>query len=140
MQGDRSTLTLIALLTLVTLYNAYRIETIEPQGPFVFNVEIIEPHELRHFRNRAELENFLEMDTTDLLDYRGDFKCLSFAEMLSHRAMESGYRLIVLQDAWTYNITVRHAYNMAYCTEEDAFYIVEPQSDAILWSWSYTRR
>ena len=131
----------IFLLSLAALiasaYTLYRVEKLDPVT-YVFNVEIMPSHELRHFKDHAELENFLEMDTTDFLDYRGDFKCLNFAEMLSYRALENGYRIVVLEDAWNHNITIRHAYCMAYCIEDDTFYVIEPQSDQIIYTWSYS--
>jgi len=126
----------LILLTGVVGYVLYRVETAE-YNRYRFDVTIIEPRELRHFKNKVELETFLEMDTTNLLDYRGGFKCLSFAEMLSYRAAENGYRVVVLIDAWEYNITVKHAYNLAYCIEENTYYVIEPQSDMILYGWSY---
>ena len=131
----QTTLSIVALLA--STYTIIRIETLAP-ATYIFNTEIIQPHELTHFQNRQQLENFLEMDTTDLLDYRGGFKCLSFAEMLSYRAEENGYRVVVLIDAWDHNITVKHAYCMAYCIAEDTYYVIEPQSDAILYGWSYS--
>lgn len=131
----QTTLSLVALLAAV--YAVARIETLDT-ATYIFNIEIIQPHELTHFQNREQLENFLEMDTTNQLDYRGDFKCLSFAEMLSYRAEENGYRVVVLIDAWDHNITVKHAYCMAYCITEDTYYVIEPQSDTILYGWSYS--
>jgi len=131
---DRDILTAITFLLVV--YSVYRIET-KQYNQHVFNVQYIQPRELRHFQNQERLEQFLEMDTTDLLDYRGDFKCLNFAEMLSYRAMENGYRVVVLEDAWNHNVTVRHAYCMAYCLDEDTFYVIEPQTDEIIYTWKY---
>ena len=130
------TLILSFAALIVSIYTLYRVCTFDPVS-YIFNVEIMSSHELRHFKDHRELENFLEMDTTDLLDYRGDFKCLNFAEMLSYRAMENGYRVVVLEDAWDHNITIRHAYCMAYCIEEDTFYVIEPQDDQIIYAWSY---
>jgi len=127
----------LLLLTAVCGYAVYRVEIAE-YNLYSLDVTVIEPHELRHFQSLRELETFLELDTTNLLSYRGDFKCLNFAETLSHHAMESGYRVVVLEDAWACNVAVRHAYNMAYCIEEDTFYVIEPQSDRIIYKWSYT--
>ena len=132
----QTTLSIVALLA--AAYTVIRIETLDPDT-YIFNVELIQPHELTHFQNRDQLENFLEMDTTNQLDYRGDFKCLSFAEMLSYRAEENGYRVVVLIDAWDHNVTVKHAYCMAYCIAEDTYYVIEPQSDTILYGWSYSQ-
>ena len=126
------------LLTATCGYTLYHIKTIEPVN-YSFKIEVVQSHELRHFEDWSELEDFLETDTTNLINYRGDFKCLNFAEALSRRAMESGFCVVVLEDAWASNVEVRHAYNMAYCVAEDTFYVIEAQSDRIVYEWSYTR-
>jgi len=106
----------------------------EPDTVIVFNVTYIEPSNLRDFKNRAELEDYLFKDDTDSFVYTDHFTCVSFAKRLSRYAAMNGYHIATMYDEHHLS-NYTHVYNMAYCIDEDAYYIIEPQNDKILWKW-----
>lgn len=123
----------IILVSVATIFNYYSL-TNYPE-PITITVDIIQPTNLTHWRNREELEDFLREDDTDNLVYGESFNCLDFAYRLSYVAEQNGKIIVVLWDAWRNNITVQHAYNMAYSISDSTYYVIEPQSDEIVFWW-----
>jgi len=125
---------ILTILVATNVYTLYMLHNIQHTQVFL-EVDVYQRIELENFVNREELEDFLRDDTTDMLTYGKNFTCLSFAHLLSGRAKSQGKNVVVLWDAWRYNITDGHAYCMAYSEADRTYYIIEPQSDMILWGW-----
>jgi len=79
----------------------------------------------RYFKSLDELKAWLAEDDTNQIQYSDEFNCIDFALQLQERALADGYILSteVLPIAY-------HWANIAVIG--DAFYIIEPQDDRIL--------
>jgi len=94
------------------------------------------------FRDLETLKTFLREDKTNEHPYiAGSYTCVNFALDLQKDAYKKGYFLSVQyvtvglleQYGWTYQAprAMTHACNLAYAIKQDAFYIIEPQTDEI---------
>ena len=88
------------------------------------------------------LKTFLARDQTDTNRYvKGSYECEEFALDLQKAAYKKGYFLSVQyvtvglleQYGWEYQAprAMTHVCNLAFAIKENAFYIVEPQTDEI---------
>jgi len=100
----------------------------------IFNVTYIEPSNLKDFQTRAELEDYLAKDDTSEFTYTSYFDCKEFGKRLSHYAGRNGYHIAMLWDEHQKSNNT-HIYNLAYVINEGRYYVIEPQTDELVWSW-----
>jgi hypothetical protein len=76
------------------------------------------------FSTRSELQNFLQNDNTNKIQYTSSFVCIDFTLTLINHAKAAGYRMYFAS-------TDTHAFCEAYIISEGKWVYVEPQTDQI---------
>jgi len=129
--------------------NAKLVLTIEEKDRLIgeFRTEILDLNKAlqnsSQWPDKKTLARFLYEDRTDNNQYiKGSYECEEFALDLQKAAYRKGYFLSVqivtakLMEKyygweWSYPKAMTHACNLAFVIDENAFYIVEPQTDQI---------
>jgi len=128
--------------------NAKLVLTIEEKDRLIaeFRAEILDLNKAlqnsSQWPDKKTLARFLYEDRTDNNQYiKGSYECEEFALDLQKAAYKKGYFLsvqyvtvgLLRQYGWEYQAprAMTHVCNLAFVIDENAFYIVEPQTDQI---------
>jgi hypothetical protein len=113
-------------------------------SPILGSEEEAERVYLRAFQSKTELIRFLREDKTNELKWTPEFTCHNFTVTLIQHAREKGYEMfyVVVKNPTRlfakYGLFYderwgdEHAMCLVYIVEEEAWYYIEPQSDAII--------